>query len=254
MVVVLVGLAAFVGSAINAIAGGGTFVTFPVLTGLAGLSEKLANVTSTVGLWPGYASSIPPAWGELSRVRRGVLWGYAAVGFVGGAIGAWLLKVTPATAFAVAVPWLLLFSTVVFAMGRRISRWAGRGDAGPAEPRFTAGVVPLLLVIAVYNGYFGAGAGILLVAGLSVAGLHDLRQLTALKVVVQVTANASAVAVFAWGGGVDWRLAGAMAVGSLLGGYAGMWAAQRVPQAWVRALILTIGSVLTVAYFWKVYG
>jgi uncharacterized membrane protein YfcA len=255
MVLLWVGLAALAAGVINAIAGGGTFLTFPVLTGLARLSEKGANVTSTVGLWPGNASAMAGAWPELRKVGATVIVGYAVVGCIGGIVGAVLLLWTGERAFAKAVPWLLGFSTVMFALGKRIGRWAGRhvDESAPLRPRFTPRVVPLLLVISVYVGYFGAGAGVLLLAGLSIAGLHDLRQMNALKTVIQATGNLAAVVVFAWGG-VDWRLAGVMAGASLVGGYAGMWTAQRVPQVWVRAVVLTIGVVLTGVYFVKAYG
>jgi uncharacterized protein len=188
-------------------------------------------------------------------VRGGVIVGYAAVGLTGGVLGAALLALTSPGAFKLAVPWLLLFATVVFALGKRISRWAGRGDS-QVEPNFSARTVPLLLVISVYNGYFGAGAGILLMAGLSLAGLHDLRQINALKAVIQTTANASAVAVFAVGAfrEVDWSLAGTMAVTSAVGGFIGMVAAGRIPQAWVRAIVLAIGGTLSVVYFVRAYG
>jgi len=258
MIVWIVAGVAFVAGMLNAAAGGGTFLTFPMLTGVARLSEKVANITSTVGLWPGTVSSVMAARGELGRVERRVIVGYAAVGFVGGVLGAVLLLTTPVRAFAVAVPWLLLFATVVFAAGKRIRQWAMKGE-GPVTPRFSGRVVPLLLVISLYNGYFGAGGGILLVAGLSLAGLHDMRQMNALKVVIQTTSNASAVAAFLYGAlflnlGMDWRLAGAMAVASLAGGYVGMATAQRVPQAVVRGLVMVMGTVLTGVYFWKVYG
>jgi hypothetical protein len=257
MTPLLVALTAFVAAIINAVAGGGTFITFPVLTGLARLTEKAANITSTVGLWPGTASSVLAARDELRRIRIRVRIGYAATGLLGGLLGAVLLLSTPVAAFRVAVPWLMLFATVVFAMGRRLSIWAGRGD-GPVEPRFTGRVVPLLLVISVYNGYFGAGAGVLLLAGLSLAGLHDLKQTNALKVVIQATANASAVFVFAIGAlarpqDLDWPLAGIMAVASALGGFVGMAMAQRIPQKYVRALVLLMGTTLTIIYFVKAY-
>ena len=251
MILFLIALAAFVAGALNAAAGGGTFLTFPLLTGVARLTEKAANVTSTVGLWPGTVSSIVAAWAELRAIAGRVLAGYAAVGFVGGALGAVLLLTTSPSAFAKAIPWLLGFATIVFACGRRVAIWAGRGD-GPSIPRFTPRVLPLLLVIALYNGYFGAGGGILLMAGLSLAGLHDLRQINALKVVIQTTSNASAVVAFI-AAGVDWRIASVMAAASFAGGYAGMHAARRVPQTFVRALVLFMGMTLTVAYFVKNY-
>jgi uncharacterized membrane protein YfcA len=258
MMTLLVGVTALLAGMINAAAGGGTFLTFPVLTGLARLSEKAANITSTLGLWPGTISSVAAARSELRKIKPAVVAGYAVMGLIGGLTGAVLLLTTPVAAFRLAVPWLLLFATVVFAMGKRLSRWARRGNAH-SEPRFSPRVIPLLFIISLYNGYFGAGAGVLLLAGLALAGLQDLRQMNALKVIIQTTANASAVAVFIAGAflqptSMDWRLAGAMAVGSAIGGFAGMAVAQRVPQGYVRAAVLVIGGVLSAVYFWKAYG
>jgi uncharacterized membrane protein YfcA len=257
MLILLVSAAAFVAAMINAAAGGGTFITFPILTGIARLTEKAANITSTLGLWPGTISSVAAARQELRKIQTSVVIGYAIMGFIGGLAGAILLLTTPVAAFRLAVPWLLLFATIVFALGKRLSRWAGR-DQSPGEPRFSARVIPLLFIISLYNGYFGAGAGVLLLAGLSLAGLHDLKQMNALKVIIQTTANASAVAVFAIGAiyqpsTMNWPLAGAMAIASAIGGFVGMAVAQRVPQTYVRAAVLLIGTTLSIAYFYKAY-
>lgn len=116
----------------------------------------------------------------------------------------------------------------------------------------------MLFIISLYNGYFGAGAGVLLLAGLSLAGLNDLKQMNSLKVIIQTTANASAVAVFAIGAvyqpsTMNWSLAGAMAIASAAGGFVGMAVAQRIPQGYVRAAVLLIGGGLSVIYFWKAY-
>jgi uncharacterized membrane protein YfcA len=254
----LTALAAFIAGAMNAAAGGGTFITFPVLTALAGLTEKAANVTSTIGLWPGTVSSIAAARAELRKLHASVIIGYAAMGFIGGTAGAILLLTTPVAAFRLAVPWLLLFATVVFALGKRLSRLAGRTQLAH-QPRFSARVIPLLLIISVYCGYFGAGAGVLLLAGLALAGLHDLRQMNALKVVIQTTGNAAAVVIFIIGAifyqpqTLNWPIAAVMAVGSTFGGFAGMAIAQRVPQVYVRTAVLIIGFSLSIAYFIKAY-
>jgi uncharacterized membrane protein YfcA len=168
----LCGASAFVAAVVNAIAGGGTFITFPVLIGPLGLSAKAANVTSTVGLWPGYASSLVPAWDDFRKLDRRVIWGYLATGLVGGAIGAILLVTTPTTSFRLLIPWLLLFSTITLALGPWVNAWAQRrgGESHGSAAHFSAAVFPLLLVISIYNGYFGAGGGILLLAGLTLAG------------------------------------------------------------------------------------
>jgi uncharacterized membrane protein YfcA len=246
-------LASLAAAAINAMAGGGTFITFPALTGLAKLSEKTANITSTVGLWPGYAASLVAARRALRAlgIRTGLI--YAIVGAVGGFAGAFLLLTTPSTAFAKAVPWLLALSTVLFALSPRVQRWATRagrdaGGPGPTSPL----VLAITLVVAVYNGYFGAGGGVLLLAGMAATMPGDVRRINVLKVVIQVTANASAIVVFL-SAGLDWGVAGGMAVGSALGGFLGMRLADRLPVKALRGVILLIGLTLTAAYFVKAY-
>src|SRR5271170_2683912 len=112
---VLMTLAALVAGSINAMAGGGTFIAFPALTGIAKLSEKAANITSTVGLWPGFAASVVAARKGISELGRRTVLLYAGIGLSGGVAGAILLLTTSTSAFAKAVPWLLAFSTVLFA-------------------------------------------------------------------------------------------------------------------------------------------
>jgi len=246
----MAGVAAFAAAAVNAIAGGGTFITFPVLTGPLGLTAKAANVTSTVGLWTGYAGSIAAARDDFRKLSRSLIWGYAITGAVGGVIGSLLLLTTPTTSFRHLIPWLLLFSTLTLAAGPWISAWSERrsGRSGAVPPRFSVKVFPLLMLISIYNGYFGAGGGILLLAGLTAAGVGDIRQMNSLKILIQITANATAVVVFL-GAGIDWRTAMVMSLGAALGGFAGMAGIRRIPAAYVRAIILVIAVALTVVYF-----
>src|SRR5436305_14493194 len=129
--------AAFVAAAINSIAGGGTFLSFPTLAGIARLTEKAANMTSTIGLWPGSASSIAAARKDFRRIPRGMVIGYGLISLVGGTAGAVLLRfyTTPKT-FAYVIPWLLAFATIVFAFSKPIARWAGRQN-GHRTPGWT---------------------------------------------------------------------------------------------------------------------
>jgi uncharacterized membrane protein YfcA len=241
-------LSAFAASAVNAIAGGGTFITFPVLTASLGLSEKAANVTSTVGLWPGYAASIVAAREDFRKLSPPLVWGYSVTGAVGGVIGAALLLTTSTTSFRHLIPWLLLFSTLTLAAGPWIGAWAvcRAGEAG-SKPRFSLKILPLLLVISIYNGYFGAGGGILLLAGLTVAGVRDMQEMNTLKILIQITANATAVLVFL-GAGINWQIALVMSLGAALGGFAGMASARRIAAVYVRAIIVTIAAALTAIY------
>jgi len=251
MGIVFVILAAFLAGAINAIAGGGTFLVFPALTGIAGLNEKVANMTSTIGLWPGSAASVVAARKEFARLPRGMVIGYALVSLIGGTAGSILLLCTSAKAFSLVVPWLLGFATLIFAMGKRISEWAGRKH-GSRSPGWTLFVGAIQVAVAVYGGYFGAGIGVLMLAGLSFVGLDDLHQINALKVLLSTLINLAAALIFLFNK-VDWRLAGSMAAASVVGGFLGMQLARRVPEAWLRAVILLAGGTLTVVYFVKNY-
>lgn len=246
----LAGLSAAAAAAVNSIAGGGTFITFPVLTGPLGLSAKAANATSTVGLWPGYAAAIVAAWDDFKRLNHGLIWGYSITGAVGGAIGAALLLTTSTKSFGHLIPWLLLFSTLILAAGPRINAWAKRraGAATSHPPRFSFKLFPLLLVLAMYCGYFGAGAGILLLAALTVADVGDARETNAVKILIQFAANATAVVLFL-GSGIDRRIAIVMAIGAAGGGFVGMAFARRIPAVYVRAIVLLIAATLTIVYF-----
>ncbi len=117
---------AFVAAGVNAVAGGGTFLMFPILTTTAKLSELAANVACTIGLWPGSASSVVAVQRDIRQLPRRIVAGYALLCLTGGAIGAELLEHTSEKTFHYFIPWLLLFATIVFLMGQRIARWAGR--------------------------------------------------------------------------------------------------------------------------------
>lgn len=252
MTILLIALVAFVAAAINSIAGGGTFLTFPALTGVAGLSEKVANMTSTIGLWPGSASGVYAARPEFKRVPRGMLVGYGIISLFGGIIGSVLLLRTSTQTFRLVIPWLLLFATTVFAFSKPIARWAGRKH-GDRSMKWTLFVGLIQLAVAVYGGYFGAGIGVLMLAGLSFAGLDDLHQTNALKVLLATVINGISVVIFMFGE-VNWKLAAVMAVAASFGGFIGMAVARRIKPDQLRAVILVIGVGLTIIYFVKAYG
>jgi uncharacterized protein len=253
---VLVPLVSFVAGIANAVAGGGTFFTFPALTGLAGLSEKAANITSTIGLWPGSAASVLAARPELRRVPRHLALRFGIISLVGGSAGSVLLLLTSNEAFKLLVPWLLAFATVVFGFSARISRWAKQRSR--TRPELPVLVALVQLLVALYGGYFGAGIGILMLAGLAFSGVDDLHVLNGLKVLLATLINGIAVVVFVAheltrGDAVAWRYAIPMAVLSSAGGFAGIAVARRLPQDRLRAFILVIGVVLSAAYFYKEY-
>lgn len=252
MSILLVTLTAFVAAAINSVAGGGTFLTFPALTGFAGLTEKVANMTSTIGLWPGSAASVVAARKEFARLPKGMAFTFGLISLVGGATGSWLLLRTSIAGFRLAIPWLLAFATVIFAFSKPIARWAGRGH-GDRSLKWTLFVAGVQLLVAIYGGYFGAGIGVLMLAGLSFAGLDDIHQMNAMKVLLATLINGVAATVFAFYT-IDWHVAGMMAVASIAGGFLGMVGARRVKADQLRVVILLIGVSLTGYYFYNAYG
>ena len=241
--------AAFMAAFVNAIAGGGTFIAFPTLTGVIGLTEKLANATCTVGLWPGYASSVAAARGELASIPRRPLAVLVIVSIVGGAVGGAMLLLTSAALFRTIVPILLGVGTILFASGPIVYR-RFNPDAALETPQGAA--MPVLFAVAIYNGYFGAGGGVLVMAGLAVCGLHDARRANIFKTLVQVTSNAAAVAVLAWSG-IEWHVALGMMPGAIAGGWFGMRLANVMPRGILRAIIIFCGVALTITYTVKLF-
>ena len=232
-------LIAAVAGAVNAVAGGGTLLTFPSLL-WAGQLERFANATSTVALWPGQLGSL---WGyrrEIGRSHRAI--GLLAVpSFLGGLAGALLLLGTNDETFAALVPYLILTATLLFAAQRPLSRWQRRrvqNAAGETEPpevpapdaaqrpedRFPLGrwlvVLGFQFLVAVYGGYFGAGIGILMLASFAFLGFTNIHRMNGLKNISGMCINAVAAILFIVNGLVDWRLASLMAAGAILGGYA----------------------------------
>jgi uncharacterized membrane protein YfcA len=242
-------VAAFMASFVNAIAGGGTFIAFPTLTGVIGLTEKLANATCTVGLWPGYASSVAAAREDLAAVERKALTTLILLSIAGGGAGGALLLATPDAKFRIVVPILLAIGTALFAAGPIINR-RFNPDAVPETPQGAA--LPVIFIVAIYNGYFGAGGGVLVMAGLTLCGLHDARRANIFKMLVQVTSNAAAVLVLAWSG-IAWGVAVGMMPGAVAGGWIGMRLANVMPRAILRSIIILCGITLTVVYTVKLF-
>jgi uncharacterized membrane protein YfcA len=245
LALVAVFLAAVLGGGVNAIAGGGTLLTFPALVGL-GVPALTANATSTVALWPGALSSMWGYRGELGGARAWVV-RLTLPSIAGGALGAWLLLRTPPDRFARIVPFLVLGATLLFlAQGPVMRRLRERTGRAPAADAGDPDIAPWLFVagqfaIGVYGGYFGAGIGILMLAGLGLMGFTNIHRMNGLKNWGAVCMNVVAAGIFAFSGIVDWPVALAMGAGGLLGGYAGSRVAQRVGQQRVRRAIVAIG-------------
>jgi uncharacterized membrane protein YfcA len=247
MISVIVALAAFAAGFINAVAGGGSFLTFPALIA-AGLPPIDANASSTVALFPGQIATGYAARDGLvaasadNRVNVLVL---GAISLVGGFMGGILLLVTPQSVFSKIVPWLILFATAVFAGGNFMPTWGKKFRLN------RAGIFAAQGLVAVYGGYFGGGTGILMLAALTLFGLRDIWLMNSLKILLSVLMNAAAVATFITAGLVHWRWTIIVAVGAIAGGYAGLHAVRRVPAQIVKGFVVAVGIVLTVYFFMK---
>ena len=260
MTLILVAIVSFIAAAVNSVAGGGTFLTFPTLTGAAMLSEKAANMTSTVGLWTGSAASIYAARKDFARVPLGLLVTFGVISVIGAVVGSRLLQFTSAPTFRLLIPWLLLFATTVFAFSKPIAKWAGARH-GRRTPFWTIVVCLVQLIVAIYGGYFGAGIGILMLAGLSFAGLDDIHQMNAMKVLLATLINGVATAIFVVGSigaapenRIDWPITAVMVPVAVAGGFLGMRFARRIPPTALRLMILAAGVILTGVYFVRAYA
>ncbi len=235
--------AAFVAGAINAVAGGGSLISFPALLA-AGYAAKTANVTNTVALWPGYAGGSFGYREELLRQRRRVLV-LLAPATAGALVGSVVLLATPAATFNAIVPYLILFACAVLALQERLAAFAQTHRLGARDD----GHVPLLLhaavfTLAIYGGYFGAGLGIIMLAVLSILLPDDIQHSNALKGMLSLIINAVAVIYFAFFGPVRWLAAGVMAVGAVGGGYLGVGVARRLGRRWLRVAVIAYGVVV----------
>lgn len=241
----LLAVAAFGAGVLNAIAGGGSFLTFPALV-FTGLPAIPANATSAVAVSPGYLGSTLGFRAELARLPRRRLWQEGAVCAAGGVAGAVLLLVTPARVFAAAVPWLLLFATALFAAGPRLL--AARQRAGAGQPRPLARWLGLAAV-AVYGGYFNGGLGILLMALYAMTGEGHIHTANALKNLNSLVLSVLSVATFAWAGTIRWPEAALMMAAATVGGFAGARLARALPAATVRTVVIATGVTMAGLFF-----
>ena len=242
--------AAFVAGALNAVAGGGSFLTLPALV-FTGVPPVLANATGTVALLPGYLAG---AWGfrEDWQPPPGLsLKRLLLISLAGGAIGAAALLLTSDAAFRRIVPWLLLAATLMFALAPRLRQWstppAGSAPRPPSALKATAGV----MAVSAYGGYFNGGLGILLLALFGLLGQTQLNAMNGMKNLVSAVLTAIAVLIYAAGGLVLWPQALMMMVAATLGGYLGARGARRIPAPWLRAGIVVTGLVMAALFFWK---
>ncbi|MDI9848215.1 sulfite exporter TauE/SafE family protein [Rhodoblastus sp. 17X3] len=246
LVVVLAGFGA---GFINALAGGGSFLTFPSLIA-AGLPAIDANATSTIALFPAqvattfaYRSGLKKSL-EDPRIDGKML---AIISLVGGFLGAVLLLATPEQFFERAVPFLLLGATLVFALGMVMPQHAEK------QLLSATGVLVAQCFVAIYGGYFGGGIGILMLAALTLYGLKDIVLMNSLKMLLATLMNATATGVFLFSGRIHWLEAIILSAGSIAGGFAGAHAGSRIPPLYVRLFVIFIGFALSLHFYLKAF-
>jgi uncharacterized protein len=240
------------GGAINAVAGGGSFVAFPALL-FTGVPPVPANATNTLSLWVGVTASGGAYWKRLNISRR-VMIPLIATSIVGGIAGAFLLIRTPAQTFLKVLPWMLLGATFLFVFGKYLT---GRLKAGISRDSSNAAITGASIFeffVSIYGGYFGGGVGIINLAMLSVLGMTDIHEMNALKVVLGAVINGVATVTFVVTRVIVWPQAVVMTVGAVLGGYAAAHYSQRLPQSWVRAFVILVGCAMTVYFFFRAYA
>lgn len=250
-------IAAFLAGVLNAVAGGGSFLSFPALLGMNMLPVQ-ANATNTVAIWPGQLTSVAAYWPDVRRnSRSAVLMGVA--GLLGGTAGAVVLLNTPQQTFLRLVPWLLLGAALTFAVSGPVSRALeklkrSRHEKGTAAGQHAPRRIPLFMAtvaVSFYVGYFGAGAGFLFMTLLSLFGYEDIHAINALKVVANTLANGIAFVIFIVDGQVVWRFCLAAMFAAAIGGYASASLAHRVPQKVLRSLVVVIGLSMAAWFFWR---
>jgi uncharacterized protein len=231
----------------NAVAGGGSFVTFPVMV-LVGLPPIAANATSTVALFPGTVASTWAYWDEPRRIAGISLKLLLPISIAGGLVGAILLLVTPGAAFDLVIPWLLLLATLTFLGGRRLGEWLRR------YMRIGRGTFLVIqFILSIYGGYFGGAIGLMMMAVWVLIDSADFQAMAATRTLLVSATNASAVMCFAVAGAVRWPEMLAMMVSVIAGGYYGARFARHLPPSVLRWFVVALSATVTVAFFLRKY-
>ena len=241
--------AAFTAGALNAVAGGGSFLTLPALV-FTGVPPVVANATGTVALLPGYMAG---AWGfkdDMAPPPGLSMKQVVLLSLIGGSAGAALLLFTPDATFRKVVPWLLLAATAMFAFGPQLRAWASGKNAEHVTPSVAKAAIGMLIV-AIYGGYFNGGLGILLLALFGLMGQTQLNAMNGMKNLVSALLTAIAVVIYAVGGIVQWQQAIIMMVAATLGGYLGARVARKIPAHILRWGIVATGLVMAGLFFIK---
>ena len=242
-------LASCAAGAINAVASGGSFLSFPAMLGM-GVLPVQANATNTVAIWPGQLTSVLKLRNDLPRHLFPVS---LLCSVFGGITGALILLHTPQKMFLHVLPWMILAGTLIFLFSGRLSRWLSSKAENPHEHSSLSqtAVAAMLVPVCVYIGYFGAGGGMMIMAALAVLGMDDMHELNVMKVLVACLSNLSAVLTFIVTGAVVWRYCFVAMVAAGVGGWVGAHYARRMPQAVLRAVVIAVGLTISGYFFYR---
>jgi uncharacterized membrane protein YfcA len=240
-----------IASALNAVAGGGSFISFPTLL-FTGVPPVPANATNTLALWLGMAAS-GGAYRSRLNISRRVMIPLVVTSIVGGIGGAILLIKTPASTFLRVLPWLLLGATLLFTFGKHLTRRISARVSHDASTKALVGASIFELLVAIYGGYFGGGIGIMNLAMFAAMGMTDVHEMNALKTVLGAIINGVATVTFVVTGAILWPQGIAMTIGAVVGGYFGAHYAMKAKQSWIRAIVIVVGFSMSIYFFARAY-
>ncbi len=253
----LIALAGFLAGAVNALAGGGTLISFPALVA-AGFTPLAANITSTIALCPGFLGATYAQRLDL-RGQRARLMRLLPYSLVGGLLGATLLLHTGERRFTEVVPWLLLAACALLASQERLRRAlavrSGSAQGGSALAQGAPSWLPPVVGLsAIYGGFFGPGMSVILLAVLGLAFFDPLPRLNALKQAMALATNCAAALLLAFRSPVDWTVVGVLAFSSLLGGVCGGKLAGSLSPVWLRRIVVALGLAVALVYLWRAHA
>jgi uncharacterized protein len=259
--VVFLFFAALLAGTVNSVAGGGSFISFPALL-FTGMAPIAANATNTAAVWPGTLASAFAYRNAFTLEVRRLILPLVGLGIIGGVLGAHILLITPQETFVRLIPWLLFGATLLFVFSGRITTWvrgrsrentastAGTPSTGRKTPRLLLALGLLFeLGIAMYIGYFGAGAGILILSLLAILGIENIHAMNGLKTVLVSVVNGVAILTFIVARAIVWPQALVMLLGAIAGGYGGAHFAQKMNPLHVRRIVIVVGFAMSVYFF-----
>jgi uncharacterized protein len=242
---------AILAGTLNSVAGGGSFFTVPTMM-FSGILPVQANTTSTLGLWTGTAASIGAYRRELAQIRLKIMALLVSASLIGGILGAILLLHTPQKTFVVLLPYLLLISILLFTFSGPITKRLHARNSGEKTQLSVLAMIGIAVaqfVIAIYGGYFGGGAGMLMLATMALMGMENIHSMNALKALLGASINGVAVITFIIANAVVWPQAISLIIGAIIGGYGGAYFARKIEQKWIRSFVMVVGFAMTIYFF-----